>query len=104
MGGAKKQRSKRAANRADDLLDQFDDMKGEILNNNNKSNIITSSQVTNDDEKEMRFQWLDHDTSNHILPDGSSARGVSIAKNPDNLTKHGDRHQVNYGKTKYIKP
>ena len=105
MGGAKKRRSKRTANRADDLLDQFDDMKGEILNNNNKSNkIITSSQVTNDDEKEMRFQWLDHDTSNHILPDGSSARGVSIAKNPDNLTKHGDRHQVNYGKTKYIKP
>jgi len=104
MGGAKKQRSKRAVNRADDLLDQFDDMKGEILNNN-KSNIITSSQVnSNDDEKEMRFQWLDHDTSNHILPDGSSARGVSIAKNPENLTKHGDRHQVNYGKTKYIKP
>ena len=103
MGGAKKQqRSKRAANRADDLLDQFDDMKGEILNNNNKSGIITSSQVNkNDDEKEMRFQWLDHDTSNHILPDGSSsARGDSIAKNPEHLAKH----QVNYGKTKYIKP
>ena len=103
MGGVKKQRSKRASNRADDLLDQFDDMKGEILNNNNKSNLI-SSQVNNDEEKEMRFQWLDHDTSNHILPDGSSSRGVSIAKNPENLTKHGDRHQVNYGKTKYIKP
>ena len=48
MGGAKKQRSKRAANRADDLLDQFDDMKGEILNKNKTVfiNIGSTKQTT----------------------------------------------------------
>lgn len=109
MGG--KKRSKRVMNPAlQRLVDEMNEVSDDTCgsNSSNSSSVLVSSQV-DDCQEEMRFLWLDH-ASNQKREDGQSSSsqsehlkfGGNITKT--GLTKHGDRHQVNYGATKYIKP